>query len=71
MVLSLDSNYPEIFYYIGMAKSNMGDIDTAIADFFKAPQLGCKNINIMNGISFAYLKAGKPEKALVYINMAL
>lgn len=25
----------------------------------------------MNGISYAYLKAGKSEKALVYINMAL
>lgn len=25
----------------------------------------------MNGISFAHLKAGRPEKSLVYINIAL
>lgn len=54
-----------------MAKTNLGEVDAAIADFFKAVDLGSKNTSIMNGISFAYLKAGRPEKALVYINLAL
>lgn len=43
-----------------MAKTNLGEIDAAIADFFRAVDLGSKNISIMNGISYAYLKAGKP-----------
>lgn len=71
MVLSLDSNYPEIYYYLGMTKSNLGRIDQAISDFFKAIELGCRSLNILNGISYAYLKAGRAEKALVYVNIAL
>jgi tetratricopeptide (TPR) repeat protein len=70
-VYSLDLNYSGIFYYLGMAKSNLGQIDAAIADFFKAIELGNRSVNIMKGISYAYLKAGKPDKALVYINIAL
>ena len=54
-----------------MAKSNLGQIDAAISDFFKAIELGNRSVNIMKGISYAYLKAGKPDKALVYINIAL
>lgn len=54
-----------------MAKSNLGKIDEAISDFFKAIELGSRSLNILNGISYAYLKAGKAEKALVYVNIAL
>lgn len=54
-----------------MSKANLGDTDAAIADFFKAIDLGSKSVRLMNGISYAYLKAGKPDKALVYINIAL
>ncbi len=56
---------------MGMCKANLGQIDAAIVDFFKAVDLGSKNINIMNGISYAYLKSGRADKALVYINIAL
>lgn len=54
-----------------MAKSNVGKIDDAIADFFKAIELGSRNVYLWNGISYAYLKAGKAEKSLVYVNIAL
>lgn len=54
-----------------MAKSNLGLIDSAIADFFRAIDLGSKNIYLMNGLSYAYLKAGRADKALVYVNSAL
>jgi hypothetical protein len=54
-----------------MAKNNLGRIDAAIADFYKAADMGSRNIYLMNGISFAYLKLSRPEKALVYINLAL
>jgi hypothetical protein len=43
-----------------MAKSNLGLISEAISDFFKARELGSRNIQILNGISYAYLKDGKP-----------
>lgn len=59
-LLSLDASYPEVYYYLGMSKANLGEIDAAIADFFKAVDLGSKNTSIMNGISFAHLKAGRP-----------
>lgn len=71
MLLSLEPSYPDVYYYLGMCKANLGQIDAAIVDFFKAVDLGSKNINIMNGISYAYLKSGRPDKALVYINIAL
>jgi hypothetical protein len=56
----LDPNYPDVYYFLGMSKANLGQIDAAIADFFKAIDFGSRNINLMNGISFAYLKADKP-----------
>lgn len=54
-----------------MAKTNLGDVDAGIADFFKAIELGSRNVRLMNGISYAYLRGGKPDKALAYINIAL
>lgn len=54
-----------------MCKANLGNIDGAVADFFQSVDLGSRNTNLMNGLSYAYLKAGKYEKALVYINLAL
>ena len=67
----MDPTYPDVYYYLGMSKTNLGDVDAAIAEFFKAIDLGSKSIKLMNGISYAYLKAGKPDKALVYVNIAL
>ena len=60
-----------MYYYLGMCKANLGNIDGAVADFFQSVDLGSRNTNLMNGLSYAYLKAGKYEKALVYINLAL
>lgn len=71
IILAMNPNYPEVYYYMGMCKSELLDIDAAINDFFKAFELGSRNNSILNGISFAYLKSNRCEKALVYANMAL
>ena len=71
VILGINPNYPEVYYYLGMCKSHLSEIDASIADFFKAFELGSRNTCILNGISCAYLKSGKPEKSLVYANMAL
>jgi tetratricopeptide (TPR) repeat protein len=67
----MDPYSPEVYYYLGMSKVNLGDVDGAIADFFQSINLGSRNNNLMTGLSFAYLKAGKIEKSLVYANLAL
>lgn len=67
----MDPTYPEVYYYLGMTKAHLGEVDAAIADFFRSIDLGSKSVKLMKGISFAYLRAGKIDKALVYINIAL
>lgn len=59
-LLSMNPNYTEVYYYLGMSKVNLGDIDGAIADFFQSVDLGSRNTNLLNGLSYAYLKSGKP-----------
>lgn len=49
----------------------MGDIQSAIKDFFKAIELGSRKNGVFNGISEAYLRGGKFEKALIYSNISL
>ena len=71
MVASISPNYPEVYFYLGSCKTFLKEIDAAIADFFKALQLGSRKVDIFNGISCAYLAAEKAEKALVYSNYAL
>ena len=71
VIYEMNQNYPEVYFYLGSCKSQLGDIESAIADFFHAFELGSRNNAILNGISCAYLKSGKPEKALVYANLAL
>jgi tetratricopeptide (TPR) repeat protein len=36
VVASIEPDYPDIYYYLGICKSNLKEIDEAIADFFKA-----------------------------------
>jgi hypothetical protein len=55
----MNPHYPELYYYLGMAKVNLGNIDGAIADFFQSIDFGSRSNNLMTGLSFAYLKAGK------------
>jgi len=43
----------------GKAKTHLGEIESAIKDFFKAIELGSKKNEIYNGISEAYLKGNK------------
>jgi len=69
--MGMNPSYPEVYYYMGMCKANLGDIDGAIINFFQSIDLGSRNTNLMNGLSYAYLKAGKVEKSLVYVNLAL
>jgi Flp pilus assembly protein TadD len=71
MLLALDANSPEVHYYLGMSKAHLGDVDGAIADFFRSIELGSRDNHLMTGLSFAYLKAGKKDKSLVYANLAL
>lgn len=71
MMLTIDPNDPVAYFYIGKTKTSLGEIDSAIADFFKAIELGSRESSIIDGIAGAYLKAGKPDKALVYSNIAL
>lgn len=71
MMLTLDENDPVAYFYIGKTRTCLGQIDSAIADFFKAIGLGSRESQIIDGIAGAYLKAGKPDKALVYSNIAL
>jgi len=40
-----------VYYYRGKTKTCLGDIDSAIKDFFRAIELGSKRIGIFNGIS--------------------
>jgi lipoprotein NlpI len=55
----MNPNSPEVYYYLGMSKVNLGDVSGAIADFFQSISFGSRNNNLMTGLSFAYLKAGK------------
>jgi tetratricopeptide (TPR) repeat protein len=71
IVASFDENYADIYYYKGKAKTNLGDIQSAIKDFFRAIELGSRKNGVFNGISEAYLKGGKFEKALIYSNISL
>ena len=48
---SFDENYPDVYYYKGKAKVQIGEIDSAIKDFFKAIELGSRRHAIFNGIS--------------------
>lgn len=70
-MLTLDPNDPMAFYYLGKTKTNLSEIDSALSDFFKAMELGCKDSKIINGIACTYLRAGIPLKAEVYSNIAL
>lgn len=70
-ILSMNANYPQVYYFLGRCKSELGDIEPAICDFFKAFELGSRSTSILNGVSCAYLKSGRPEKALVYSKLAL
>lgn len=36
IVAGFDENYADIYYYKGKAKTNLGEIQSAIKDFFKA-----------------------------------
>ena len=56
---------------MGLSKTHLSDIDSALQDFFKAIELGSRNIEVFNGISYAYLMSGKYEKALIYSNISL
>jgi len=58
MVASFDINYPEVYYYKGKAKTNLGEVESGIKDFFKSVELGCRKTDIFNGISEAYLEWG-------------
>ncbi len=74
VVVGIDENYPDIYYYRGMSKiylesDNM--IDEALKDFFKSIELGSTHVGIYNGVSCAYLQAKKYEKALIYSNICL
>jgi lipoprotein NlpI len=55
----MNPDSPEVYYYLGMSKANLGNIDGAIADFFQSIDLGSRSNNLMTGLSFAYLKAEK------------
>ena len=59
MVATFNENYPDVYYYKGKAKTQIGEIESAIKDFFKAIELGSRKIGIFNGISEAYMKGGK------------
>jgi len=59
IVASFDENYADVYYYKGKAKTNLGEIPSAIKDFFKAIELGCNKNGVFNGISEAYLKGNK------------
>lgn len=71
MLVTLDQTYPDAYFYQGKTKTQLGDIDSAIKDFFKAIELGSRKNGIFNGISQAYLRGGKYEKALIYSNIEL
>ena len=70
-VSELEDNYPDIYFYKGLAKNNLGKTAEAIKDFFHALELGSKNIGVYNGIGESYLRDKKYEKALFYSNIAL
>jgi len=70
-VSEIEDHYPDIYFFKGLAKNNLGKTDESIEDFFHALELGSKNIGIYNGIGQTYLRAKKYEKALYYSNIAL
>lgn len=58
-VSEIEDNYPDIYFYKGLAKNNLGRMDEAIEDFFYALELGSRNHGVYNGIGQTYLKAKK------------
>jgi hypothetical protein len=51
MVANFDESYPDVYYYRGLSKTQLGEIDSAIKDFFKSIELGSQQAGIFNGIS--------------------
>ena len=46
----LHPEYPEIYFFQGLSRLEMKDLNTAISDFEKALELGSKNPGIFSGI---------------------
>jgi tetratricopeptide (TPR) repeat protein len=51
MVATFGEHYPDAYYYKGKAKTQLGEIESALKDFFKAIELGSRRLDIFNGIS--------------------
>ena len=69
--IGLNPEYAEAFVDRGACKANLGQLDSSIADYAKAQQIGLSTSRLYSNFGFSYYKLKEPEKALPYFEKAL
>ncbi len=69
--LAKDSSDPQVFYYLGVAQANTGEVDAAVASLERALQLDPKLTDASLNLAAFLLDQGQPEQALSVLDEGL